>query len=202
MNQYPAIAGIENRSVASGIRCADAMAKQAPISVMKAGTVHNGKYLILIGGSVAAVEEAYQAGLSVTDDYLVDCVLLPDAHDQVRNALLGTRQLCSEESLGILETITVATLIKAVDAGIKGTDVQLLELRLADDLGGKAVAFINGRIEEVEAAISIARSSVKDEQFWFTDQIIPRLNEDVANQLNHSSHFAEIQLQQMQGGEI
>ena len=41
------------------------MAKRAPIDVIRAGTVHPGKYLILVGGAVADVEEALEAGREV-----------------------------------------------------------------------------------------------------------------------------------------
>jgi microcompartment protein CcmL/EutN len=202
MNRYPAIALIENASIASGIRCADIMAKQAPVSVMKIGTVHNGKYLILIGGSVASVEEAFQAGMNCGKDYITDSVVLPDVHAQVHDALLGTRLPCSEESLGIIETHTVATLLRCVDAGIKGANVTLAEMRIADDIGGKAFALLNGRVEEVEAAVSIARSSARNDNLWMSDFIIPHLNDDVAGQLSISSLFATADLKKMVGGEI
>jgi microcompartment protein CcmL/EutN len=202
MNRYPAIALIENASIASGIRCADIMAKQAPVSVMKSGTVHDGKYLILIGGSVASVEESYSAALAQGKDYITDSVILPDVHEQVHDAVLGSRLPCIEESLGIIETHTVATLLCCVDAGIKGANVTLVEMRLADDLGGKAFALLNGHVEEVEAAISIARRSVKHDNLWMSEFIIPYLNDDIAQQLSVTSFFATADLQKMAGGEI
>ena len=202
MSRYPAIALIENASIASGIRCADIMAKQAPVSVMKSGTVHNGKYLILIGGSVASVEESFQAGLACSGDYITDSVILPDVHAQVHDALLGSRLPCTDESLGIIETHTVATLLRCVDAGIKGANVTLIEMRLADDIGGKAFALLNGHVEEVEAAVSIARRSINGANYWMSDFIIPHLNDDVARQLSVTSFFASAELQKMDGGEI
>ena len=48
MKKYPSIALLELSSIAVGIFTADAMVKRAPITVLKSGTVHNGKYLILI----------------------------------------------------------------------------------------------------------------------------------------------------------
>jgi microcompartment protein CcmL/EutN len=40
----------------------DAMAKRAPVAALHAGTVHPGKYLVLVSGEVAAVEEALAPG--------------------------------------------------------------------------------------------------------------------------------------------
>jgi hypothetical protein len=59
----PAIALLEFDSIAVGVRAGDAMVKRAPVEVTYAGTVHPGKYLVLVGGDVASVEEAYAAGL-------------------------------------------------------------------------------------------------------------------------------------------
>ena len=50
-------------SIAIGVRAGDAMVKRAPVEVTYAGTVHPGKYLVLVGGDVASVEESYAAGL-------------------------------------------------------------------------------------------------------------------------------------------
>ncbi|MDO9548824.1 MAG: BMC domain-containing protein, partial [Candidatus Marinimicrobia bacterium] len=77
MKKYPALALIELSNIAAGILTGDAMVKVAPISVLKAGTVHNGKYLILIGGSVASVEEAFHKGLTAGGEQVIDKVLLP-----------------------------------------------------------------------------------------------------------------------------
>jgi len=103
MIRYPAIALIEISSIATGIFCADAMIKRAPITMMKSGTVHNGKYLILIGGSVAAAEEAYLQGLALASAELIDHVFLPDVHEQVHEAVFGTRTICVNDAIGIID---------------------------------------------------------------------------------------------------
>ncbi len=48
----PALGLLELESIAAGIEVGDAMAKRAPIEVLRAGTVHPGKYLVLVGGAV------------------------------------------------------------------------------------------------------------------------------------------------------
>ena len=96
MDRYPEIALIEYSSIATGIYCGDAMVKRAPITVLKSGTVHQGKFLVLIGGSVAAVEESYEEGLAMGGDSVVDKVFLPFVHTQVHDAILGKRQPCSK----------------------------------------------------------------------------------------------------------
>ena len=58
MKKYPAIAIVELASIADGIYCTDALLKKAPIAMIKSGTVSHGRYLIVIGGSTASVEES------------------------------------------------------------------------------------------------------------------------------------------------
>ena len=156
----PAIALLEVESIAVGIEAGDAMAKRAPIDVLYAGTVHPGKYLVLVGGAVADVEEALAAGSEVAEGCVLDTVLLPDVHAEVVTAMRGTRRPGEGEALGVIETRTVASLIEAADAGVKGARVRLLELRLADDLGGKAYLLFGGQVADVEAAVEIGRDRV------------------------------------------
>ena len=156
----PAIALLEVESIAVGIEAGDAMAKRAPIDVLYAGTVHPGKYLVLVGGAVADVEEALAAGSEVAEGCVLDTVLLPDVHAEVVTAMRGTRRPGEGEALGVIETRTVASLLEAADAGVKGARVRLLELRLADDLGGKAYLLFGGQLADVEAAVEIGRDRV------------------------------------------
>ncbi len=202
MNRYPAIALIEYSSIAIGILSSDAIVKCAPITVLKSGTVHQGKFLVLIGGSVASVEESYENGLAVGGDFVVDKVILPDVHFQVHDAILGTRQPCPGDAVGVIETTTVAATIQAADAGVKGADVTIVEIRLADDIGGKAIAIFNGKLEDVEAAVQIAKGKVTSEEYWIRDIIIPRIHADMVTQIEHSTSFVDAELSQIEGGEV
>ena len=68
----PALALLEFSSIAAGIQAADAMVKRAQIDVIRAGTVQPGKYLVLIGGEVADVEESLAAGREVGGATAID----------------------------------------------------------------------------------------------------------------------------------
>ena len=129
----------------AGIEAGDAMAKRAPIDVIRAGTVHPGKYLVLVGGAVADVEEALEAGREVGASSVLDVVLLPERPPGASwPASAASAATAAGEALGIIETATVAATIEAADAGLKGARVRLLELRLADDLGGKGYLLFDG----------------------------------------------------------
>ena len=185
----PALALLELDSIAAGIEAGDAMAKRAPIDVIRAGTVHPGKYLVLVGGAVADVEEALAAGREVAGTSVLDVVLLPNVHPEVVAAMRGARRDAAGEALGIIETTTVAAIIEAADAGLKGARVRLLELRLADDLGGKAYLLFDGPVAEVEAAVEIGGGRIADAQglAW---RVIPQLHAEMTENLAADGRFA------------
>lgn len=158
----PAIALLEFDSIAVGIEAGDAMAKRSPIDVLRSGTIHPGKYLVLVGGTVGDVEEAFAAGREIGGPCLVDTVFLPNVHPQVVAALRGVRRAGAGEALGVIETETVASTIHAADAGVKGAKVQILDLRLGDGIGGKGYLLFDGPVSEVEAAVAIACERVTD----------------------------------------
>ncbi|MGQ9766816.1 MAG: BMC domain-containing protein, partial [Anaerolineae bacterium] len=126
------------------------MAKKAPIARLVAGTVHNGKYLVMVAGAVADVEESLAAGLAVGASAVLDHVYLPGVHPHVVEALAAGRRPRPLDALGIVETRTVAAAIAAADAGMKGAQVNLLEVRLADGLGGHGLVFFDGLVADVE----------------------------------------------------
>ena len=156
----PALALIEFDSIAAGIEAGDAMAKKAPIARLVAGTVHNGKYLVLISGAVADVEESLATGLAVGASAVLDHVYLPGVHPHVVDAIAAGRRPQPVEALGVIETRTVAAAIAAADAGIKGAEVNLLEVRLADGLGGHGLVFFDGLVADVEAAVEIGTEAI------------------------------------------
>jgi len=201
MKKYPAIALIEFSSIAIGVIAGDAMVKKAPISMLKTGTVSRGKYLVLIGGSTASVEESFKEGLNVGTSAVVDKVFLPDVHPQVLDAMLGARKKMTSEAFGIIETTSIAATIEAADAGIKGAIVDIIEIRMGDAIGGKAFVMINGKIEDVEAAVEIGMNAISNKALWRNKIIIPSLHREMAQQIDKSTRFAVAEYRKIAGDE-
>jgi microcompartment protein CcmL/EutN len=201
MKKYPAIALIEFSSIATGVTAGDVMVKKAPISMLKAGTVSRGKYLVLIGGSTASVEESFREGLSVGADAVIDKVILPDVHPQVLDAMLGARKKILHEAFGIVETFSIAATIEASDAGIKGAVVEIIEIRMGDALGGKAFVMFNGKVEDVEAAVEIGMNAITNKALWRNKTIIPSLHSEMAKEIDISTRFAVAEYRKLPGDE-
>ncbi len=153
----PAIGLLEFDSIARGIEAGDAMAKRSPLEVIRAGTVHPGRFLVLVGGLTADVEEALDAGR--LGGGVVDEVFLPDVHPDVVASVGGVRRVSDDgEALGVVETSTMAAVLRAADAGVKAARVAIRELRLADDIGGKGYVLFGGQVAEVETAVDAGRA--------------------------------------------
>ena len=185
----PALALLEFNSIAAGIQAADAMVKRAPIDVIKAGTVQPGKYLVLVGGQVADVEESLAAGREVGGAAAVDFVYLPQVHPEVVEAIGGGRVPRVTDALGVVETTTVAAAIHAADAGIKGAEVRLVELRLADGLGGKGIVLFSGLVADVEAAVEIGVGVLERPELLVRQVVIPQLHPEMWKNVADATRF-------------
>lgn len=187
----PALALLEFASIAVGVEAADAMVKRAPIASVVSGTAHPGKYLVQISGEVAAVEESVDAGRDVGGAALLGLVFLPDVHPDVVAVTAGVRSPTAGEAVGVVETRHVYAAIEAADAGVKGAAVTLVELRMADGLGGKGVVVFNGDVANVEAATAIGTERVAPGDL-IAKVVIPQIHDAVAANLDAASRFRDL----------
>lgn len=193
----PALALIDFGSIAAGIEAADAMVKRAQIDVIRAGTVQPGRYLVLIGGSVADVEESLAAGLERGGDQVFDHVYLPGIHPKVVEAIGGGRVPERSDALGVVETSSAASVIRAADAGIKGAAVRLVEIRLADGLGGKGVVLFSGLVADVEAAVAAGIGSLERSDQLIRKVVIPQLHGTMWENVSDASRFSSRVLEKL-----
>ena len=194
-----ALALLEFSGPAAGILAVDRMLKMAPVALLRCGTVHPGHYLALVGGSVAATEEAHAAGLEVAcaENALEDEVCVPGPHLQLAAAVRGERVEPSGEALGVMEFAGSPGLLRAVDAALKAVPVDLVEVRLADDLGGRALAVVSGLLTDVQEALDMARecSDVA------AATILPRLDETLRDVLGNGTSFKDCRAWEPVGAE-
>jgi len=190
MKKHPAIAIVEFSDISTGMFATDAMLKVAPIAFIKCGTVSHGRYLTFVGGTTASVEESLQAGLFHGGPSVLDHLLLADIHPRVYEAMLGWRKPGSTGALAIIETDTVATNVRAAEAALKGTPVDLLEIRLADTgLSGKGLSIYQGSLPDIEAAIDLASRYLGEAGSQLRHRIISSPHEALIKQIETSTWF-------------
>ncbi len=185
----PAIGLLEFGSVAAGIVAADAMIKRAPLGDLVAGSVQPGRYLVLVAGDVASVEESVEAGKETSPDSLIAEIVLHDVHPCLVEGLRGRREPGTIEALGVIETVSVAPLLAAADGGLKGALVDLIEVNIADGLGGKAYLLFGGAVSDVEAAVSIGVDRVAPGDL-IASVVIAQLHQELGDNLTHHGRFA------------
>ena len=189
--------------MADGIFCTDALLKKAPIGMLKAGTVSGGRYLIIIGGSTASVEESLNEAIAASEGGVLDYVLLPDIHQRVHDSILGKRGRVTNDPIAILETDTVSANVRAAELALKGTDVRLVEVRIADyEMSGKAISIYNGQLYEVEAAMELATAFLRDRKEYVKHRIIPNPHDILTEQIGNGTRFATNAPRELEGEEV
>ena len=179
----PALALLELSSIARGHRVADAMLKRAPVRLMRADPISPGKFLVLVEGDVASVDESFRVGTDVAADRTVAKLFLPQPHAALWHALAEeVNARAGVESLGVVETTTVVATVLAADAALKAAKVRITEMQLGRGIGGKAFFTVTGPLAEVEAAVDAA-VGVVDAALVHTTEIIPAPHTDLAAKL-------------------
>ena len=187
--RHGALALLEFETVAAGVLASDLMVKRAPIALLRCGTIHPGRFLILVGGSVASTEEAFVVGVQLgqSENTLAGSIFLGDVHPMLHDAVLGMRRVLAGDALAVVETRSSPALLAAVDAAVKSTPVVLCEVRLGDDLGGHALALMSGDLTDAETALSICTERAGDQ--LLAKSLLPRLDTDLRQLLDHGTRF-------------
>ena len=156
MKKTSALAVLDFADIPAGLWAVDAILKKAPIAFVQAGTVTGGRYLVVFGGSTASTAESLEEALAASGQTIIDHTFLPDAHPALVDGAFGARRK-SSGSLLIIETETASSIVRAVEAALKGTPVELIEMRLSDaGLAGKGIALMAGTLHDVEYAAILA----------------------------------------------
>jgi microcompartment protein CcmL/EutN len=166
-----AIGLIELNSVAAGIEVTDKLLKTADVQLLISRSICSGKYMVIVGGSVDAVNASVESGLGLNPTAVIDSIVIANVHEAVFPAIAGTSSVSEPGSLGIIESFSVASLIEAADVAAKTASVQLMEIRLAMALGGKAFVTLTGEVADVRAAVE-AGARVVAEKGMLVNQVV------------------------------
>ncbi|MBM4374014.1 MAG: BMC domain-containing protein [Deltaproteobacteria bacterium] len=187
-----ALALLEFSSIAAGTRSADALVKKAPVKIERLGTLQPGVFAILWSGDVASVDESYQEALRVGGRAVVERMFLPQVDASVYFAVQGVALPLDEDTLGVIETRSMAPAIEAADVAVKGANVRVVRVRLGDELGGKGLVHVVGEQHDVEAALELVVARVGQEGRSVETSITPRLDGELSNWLGRGTRFWEV----------
>ena len=174
---------IELTSIAAGFQTADAMLKAAAVDLLLSRSICSGKYMVMVRGDVSAVQAAVSAGVQAARFSVIDSFVIPNLHEAVFPAIAGSSKVEALEALGIVESFSVASLIEGADAAVKAANVQLIEIRLAMALGGKAFVTLTGNVAAVESAVEAGAQIVGQKGMLVNKVVIPSPRPELLNEM-------------------
>ncbi len=174
---YQTIGVIELKSIAKGIEATDAALKSAGVSLISARAACPGKFEIILTGTISNVTSAVEHVKERFEEKIVDVSIMGRIDEQVITALFGTAPSEKKGSLGIIETYSAASVIKAADIAVKTSKVAIFELRTSRGMGGKGVCLVTGDVGDVTAAVEAGSQHAKDQGVFFNSAVIPAPHE-------------------------
>ena len=180
---FKAIGVIELKSVPKGVEATDAALKSAGVDVVSAHPACPGKYEIILTGSISNVTASVSHVLSKFDGYVIDSSIMGRIDEQVIAALFGTQKTERKGALGLIETFSAATTIKAADLAVKTAKVEIFDLRVSRGMGGKGVVMLTGEIGDVAAAVEAGANYAKQTGQLSSSSVIAAPHADLWNQL-------------------
>jgi microcompartment protein CcmL/EutN len=201
MKKTSALAVLEFADIPAGVWAVDAILKKAPIAFVRAGTVTRGRYLVLFGGSTGSTAESLHEALALCGPAIIDHTFLPDIHDSLFDAVFGAKRK-SNGSLLIIETETAASIVRAVEAALKGTPVELIEVRLSDvGLAGKGMALLSGTLHDIDAAAALAAAGISSHAppRGFSHRVIAAPHDVVERDITAATRFEDAPLLELDG---
>lgn len=168
-----AIGMVEFVSIARGIYVADQMVKASDVEFAAANSTCPGKYIAIVYGDVAAVENSVAIGKQLAGEFYVDDIIIPNVHPDVFPAITGATMPDHIQAIGIMETFSMATMIIAADYILKAADIQAIELRLGNGLGGKAFFVFTGDVAAVQAGADAGMVCGQENGLIVNVEVIP-----------------------------
>lgn len=156
-----AIATMELISVARGVLATDRMLKAAQVTLYESHPICPGKFVIIIGGEVGAVDASLRAGIRSGAEAVSDHMLLPNVHQDVFRALAGASEVPRAHAMGVVETMAAPCAIEGADAAAKAANISLTEIRLGRGLGAKSYFTFVGDVADVHEASEAARKVIE-----------------------------------------
>ena len=180
---FKSVGAIELKSIPKGVEATDAALKSAGVDMVTAHPACPGKYEIILTGSISNVEAAVEHVRAKFENYIIDSSIMGRIDEQVITALFGTQSTQKKGSLGLIETFSAATSIKAADIAVKTARVEIFDLRVSRGMGGKGVVLLTGEVGDVTAAVEAGANYAKTTGMLSSYSIIAAPHEDLWKQI-------------------
>ena len=178
-----AVGVVELKSIAEGIKACDGALKAANIRLVSAHPSCPGKYEIVLTGSISNVTASVEYIRDSFSKYIIDSSVMGRIDENVVKALFGTQQEAGKGSLGVIETFSAASAIKAADVAVKTAKVEIYDLRISRGMGGKGIVIMTGDVGDVTAAVESGARHAADQGLLGNTSVIPAPHKELWEQL-------------------
>lgn len=143
-----AIGVIEIKTISKGYLVSDGILDLVSVEIVMAQPICPGKFVLIIAGGVAEVENAVAFANREYGEAVVDSTVLGRIEEEVYLSLMGAAETAQRGAVGIIETFSIAAIIQAADTAVKTSGVEIMEIRIGARYGRKMLCtFHRQRIE-------------------------------------------------------
>ena len=111
--------------------------------------------------------------MCIRDRYYIDSMVIPNVHSQVFPAITGATCVDRIDALGIMGSFSIAAMLETADAILKAADLEGVELRLGNGLGGKSFFTYTGDVAAVTSGTNAGKEIVQAKGLLVNFEVIP-----------------------------
>lgn len=110
-------------------------------------------------------------------EFFIDSIIIPNVDPGVFPAITGATMPERVQAVGIMESFSLATMIVCADAILKAAELEPIELRLGNGLGGKSYFTYTGDVAAVQAGTDAGLEIAKEKGLLVDAEVIPSPSE-------------------------
>lgn len=155
------IASFEFKSISKGTEVTDEMIKLAEVQIILFRVICPGRLLVILEGEEDAVKTVFNRGNEAGNGQILDSAIISGVKDTVIQALTTRIIKPSKGAVGLFETMTISSGIKALDSTLKGGNLNLVKLQMASGISGRLVFTVSGDVSDVEQGLKSGKDAIE-----------------------------------------
>ncbi len=155
------IASFEFKSISKGTEVTDEMIKLAEVQIILFRVICPGRLLVILAGEEDAVKTVFNRGNEAGNGQILDSSIISGVKDTVIQALTTRIIMPSKGAVGLFETMTISSGIKALDSTLKGGNLNIVKLQMASGISGRLVFTVSGDVSDVEQGLKSGKDAIE-----------------------------------------
>lgn len=158
------IASFEFKSISKGIEVTDEMVKLADVNIFYFRVICPGRLLVILGGEEDAIKTVFHNGNEAGKGQILDSAIISAVHNNLIQALTSKFVMPINGAVGLFETMTISSGLKALDCTLKGGNLNLVKLQVASGISGRLVYTVSGDASDVEQGLRSGEKAIESKR--------------------------------------